>query len=194
MFIYNFFRRGLEWLGFFQKSANIIFLGLDNAGKTTMLYMLQTDKFTQTDSTVHPHQAEVTIGNIKFNSYDLGGHLQARKTWREYAGNVDGMIFMVDAADQARLDEAREELDNILNMPELKDLPIVVFGNKVDKPDALKEEDFREVMGLQYHVTKGKDANNYNPGAKANVEVFMCSVKARAGYSDGFQWMSALLK
>jgi GTP-binding protein SAR1 len=50
-------------------------LGLDNAGKTTMLYMLQSDKFTQTDSTMHPHQAEVTIGNIKFNSYDLGGHI-----------------------------------------------------------------------------------------------------------------------
>ena len=58
----------------------------------------------------------------------------------------------------------------------------------------LKRLDIREVMGLQYHVTKGKDANNYNPGAKANVEVFMCSVKARAGYSDGFQWLSALLK
>ena len=55
MFIYNFFKSGLEWLGFFQKSANIIFLGLDNAGKTTMLYMLQSDKFTQTDSTIHPH-------------------------------------------------------------------------------------------------------------------------------------------
>ena len=66
MFIYNFFKSGLEWLGFFQKSANIIFLGLDNAGKTTMLYMLQSDKFTQTDSTIHPHQAEVTIGSIKF--------------------------------------------------------------------------------------------------------------------------------
>ena len=99
MFIYNFLRSGLEWLGFFQKSANIIFLGLDNAGKTTMLNMLQTGKFLAMDSTVHPHKAEVTIGNIKFNSYDLGGHAQARKVWREYTGSVDGIIFMVDAAD-----------------------------------------------------------------------------------------------
>ena len=104
---YNFFMSGLEWLGFFQKSANIIFLGLDNAGKTTMLYMLQENKFTQTDSTYHPHQAEVTIGNVKFNSYDLGGHKQARKTWRDYAGTVDGIIFMVDAADINRIPEAR---------------------------------------------------------------------------------------
>ena len=186
MFIYNFFKSGLEWLGFFQKSANIIFLGLDNAGKTTMLYMLQSDKFTQTDSTMHPHQAEVTIGNIKFNSYDLGGHMQARKTWREYAGSVDGIVFMVDAADLNRLPEAKSELDNLVNMQELKDVPVCVFGNKVDKKEALKEEEFRQVMGLEYHLTKGKDPNNYNPSARGNIEVFMCSVKGRVGYSDGF--------
>ena len=119
--------------------------------------MLQSDKFTQTDSTIHPHQAEVTIGNIRFNSYDLGGHMQARKTWREYAGSVDGIIFMVDAADQARLEEAKAELDSLLVMPELKDVPVVVFGNKVDKKEALQEEAFREVMNLPFHVTKGKD-------------------------------------
>ena len=156
--------------------------------------MLQSDKFTQTDSTIHPHQAEVTIGNIRFNSYDLGGHMQARKTWREYAGAVDGIIFMVDAADINRLGEAKAELDSLLIMQELKDVPVVVFGNKVDKKEAYKEEEFREVMNLPFHLTKGKDPNNMNPGARATIEVFMCSVKARAGYSDGFQWLSTFLK
>ena len=66
--------------------------------------------------------------------------MQARKTWREYAGTVDGIIFMVDAADVNRLAEAKEELEGLLNMPKLKDLPVVVFGNKVDKKEALKEE------------------------------------------------------
>ena len=113
---------------------------------------------------MHPHQAEVTIGNIRFNSYDLGGHQQARKTWREYAGNVDGMIFMIDAADRDRLPEAREELNNVLAMPELNNLPIVVFGNKIDRRDALQESDFREAMGLPYHLTKGKDGQS-NPSA-----------------------------
>ena len=94
-------------MGFFQKSANIIFLGLDNAGKTTLLYMLQSDRFTQTDSTVQPHRAEVTIGNIRFNSYDLGGHKLARKTWTDYCGTVDGIIFMVDVAATDRLPEVK---------------------------------------------------------------------------------------
>ena len=120
--------------------------------------------------------------------------MQARKTWREYAGAVDGIIVMVDAADQARLEEAKAELDSLLVMQELRDVPVVVFGNKVDKKEALKEEEFREVMNLPFHLTKGKDLNNQNPGARANIEVFMCSVKARAGYSDGFQWLSGFLK
>lgn len=76
--------------------------------------MLQSDRFTQTDSTIHPHSAEVTIGNIRFNSYDLGGHLQARKTWQEYCGTVDGIIFMVDASDASRMQEARKELESLL--------------------------------------------------------------------------------
>ena len=70
----------------------------------------------------------------------------------------------------------------------------MVFGNKIDRKDALREEEFRQAMNLPFHLTKGKDANNYNPGAKANIEVFMCSVKARAGYSDGFEWLSGFLK
>ena len=120
--------------------------------------------------------------------------MQARKTWREYAGTVDGIIFMVDAADQNRLAEAKNELESLMQMPELQNLPVVVFGNKVDKKEALKEEEFREVMGLQYHLTKGKDPNNFNPSARGSIEVFMCSVKARAGYSDGFSWLSSFLK
>ena len=101
---------------------------------------------------------------------------------------------MVDAADINRLQEAKAELDSLLIMPELKDVPIVVFGNKVDKKEALKEEEFREVMNLPFHLTKGKDVNNFNPGAKGNIEVFMCSVKMRAGYSDGFEWISSFIK
>ena len=110
MFIVNFFKAAFEWTGFFQKSANIVFLGLDNAGKTTLLYMLQNDRFTQTDSTIHPHQAEVVIGNVRFNSYDLGGHAQARRTWENYYASVDGIIFMVDAADRNRIKESANEL------------------------------------------------------------------------------------
>jgi len=193
MFIVNFFKGAFEWLGFFQKSANIVFLGLDNAGKTTLLYMLQSDRFTQTDSTMHPHQAEVTIGNIRFNSYDLGGHLAARKTWAEYCGTLDGIIFMVDAAEHGRLEESKKELDKLLDMPELSTVPFVIFGNKIDKKESLKEEELREVLELPFHQTFGKDAAQKVPGARP-IELFMCSVVKRVGYQDGFTWLSQFIK
>ena len=151
MFVINFFKAAFEWMGFFQKNANIVFLGLDNAGKTTLLYMLQSDRFTQTDSTIHPHQAEITIGNIRFNSYDLGGHLQARKTWKEYFGQLDGIVFLIDAADRDRISEAKKELDTLLEMKELENVPFVIFGNKIDKKDSFKEEELRDYLGLPYH-------------------------------------------
>ncbi len=170
-----------------------MFLGLDNAGKTTLLYMLQSDRFTQTNSTIHPHQAEVTIGNIRFNSYDLGGHLQARKTWREYCGQLDGIIFIIDSADRDRIAESKKELDSLLEMKELETVPFVVFGNKIDKKESLKEEELREYLGLHFHQTYGKDSKQKNPGARP-IEVFMCSVMKRVGYADGFQWLSNFIK
>ena len=64
---------------------------------------------------------------------------------------------MVDAADIVRLEEAKAELDGLMVMQELKDVPIVVFGNKIDRKEALKEDEFREALQLPYHLTKGKD-------------------------------------
>ena len=66
-------------------------------------------------------------------------------------------------------------------MPELSNVPFVIFGNKVDKKDALKEEELREAMGLPFHQTFGKDSATSNPGARP-IELFMCSVMKRAGY------------
>ena len=100
---------------------------------------------------------------------------------------------MVDAADQVRLGEAKKELESLLQMPELQNVPFVVFGNKIDKKDALKEEELRETLSLPFHMTMGKDTNQKNPGARP-VEVFMCSVQKRVGYADGFQWLSSFIK
>lgn len=100
---------------------------------------------------------------------------------------------MVDAADQDRLKEAKTELESLLQMPELQNVPFLVFGNKVDKKDALKEEELREVLGLHFHTTAGKDPNNKNPQARP-IEVFMISVMKRVGYNDGFTWLSSYIK
>ena len=72
-------------------------------------------------------------------------------------------------------------------------MPIVVFGNKIDKNGAMAEDELRERMGLHNHSCFGKDHKNSNPGARP-IEVFMCSVVKKVGYSDGFEWLSSFLK
>ena len=81
----------------------------------------------------------------------MGGHLAARKTWENYYAQVDGIIYMVDAADKERLNESKKELEELLQMPDLAEVPFVIFGNKIDIKDAVSEEELREIMGLHYH-------------------------------------------
>ena len=59
---------------------------------------------------MHPTQEEVKFGGIVFTTVDLGGHSQARRVWADYCIAADGLVFLVDSSDPARLPEARQEL------------------------------------------------------------------------------------
>jgi GTP-binding protein SAR1 len=124
MFLVKWFKGILGVLGLYQKSGDLVFLGLDNAGKTTLLHVLKEDTYTQTDSTIQPHNEELTIGNVRFNTFDLGGHDVARKIWKNYIGAVNGIVFMIDTTDHDRMDLAKLELQKLLETPELSDTPI----------------------------------------------------------------------
>lgn len=84
MFILNFFKDVLSYLGLYKKNAKILFLGLDNAGKTTLLRRLKDDRMVQHDPTVSVHAEELVLGNVRFKAFDLGGHKAARKAWKNY--------------------------------------------------------------------------------------------------------------
>jgi GTPase SAR1 family protein len=80
-----------------------VLLGLDNAGKTTLLNLLLTGKFQRFDRTMRARQQTVSVGHVKFNAWDLGGHEAARSSWSDFYLQCGGVVFMVDAADPARL-------------------------------------------------------------------------------------------
>ncbi|KAI0888237.1 ADP-ribosylation factor family protein [Annulohypoxylon maeteangense] len=175
--IYN----ALVYIGLFRKHARILLLGLDNAGKSTLLLRLKQDRLGALQPTIHPTSTELVIGNLRCTTFDLGGHQQARRLWRDYFPEVGGIVFIVDAKDVERLDEARDELLGLLMVEELKDVPFLILGNKIDHPDAVSEDK------LRWHLCV--DSVKFRP-----IELFMCSIVERQGYGNGLRWLASNIK
>ncbi len=185
-FLLDYFYDLLGYFGLFKKHRTLIFLGLDNAGKTTLFTMLQTDCVRVMAPTIHPNSTEMAIGNCNATAFDLGGHCAARRLWKSYLGNVDGIVYLVDALDRDRFNEARRELDKILCDDDIAHVPVLVLGNKIDVTRAASEMELRQELGLM--ETTGKSGEV--PAGQRPCEVFMCSVIRRVGYGDGLRWLS----
>lgn len=186
-FISNIFTSTLQMLGLWNKSGKLMFLGLDNAGKTTLLHMLKDDRMAVHEPTLHPTSENLTMGGISFTTFDLGGHSQARRVWKEYFPAVDGVVFLIDVSDTERLEEAKMELLSLTNDEQIAMAPILVLGNKVDKEGACSEDQIRGYLQLP---TTGKHKIPADQLTSRPIEIFMCSVLRKQGYGEGFQWLS----
>ena len=163
--------------GLSTKKANLLIIGLDNSGKTTLLGLMRNDKIMCHEPTAHPNMEELLIGNIRFTAHDLGGHTAARRLWKSYHANTDCVLFMVDATDSYRIQECRQELYRIL--ADSNKTPVCIIGNKIDAPGAYSEHHLRTLLGI--------DENEINVG------LFMCSVVKRAGIQAAFKWIATKL-
>src|SRR3989338_470794 len=175
--------------GLYQKSGKLLLLGLDNAGKTSLLQMLKDNRVGTNIPTQRSTNEEMTLGRIKFECYDLGGHKEAREIWSDYYVDASAIIYMVDSTDRKRFAESKQELDSLLTSNELKGVPIVVLGNKVDIQTAASEAELRGALGLAH--TTGKSTKPGQLGSTMRpIEVFMSSVVNRFGYADGIKWLA----
>lgn len=134
---------------FGSKEARILILGLDNSGKTTILYKLHSpDRMVSNIPTIGFNVEQITVKNLNFQVWDLGGQTNIRPYWRCYYPNTNGIVFVIDSNDTQRLSIARSELMNILAEEELQNVPILIFANKQDLPNAINSAEVSEAIGL----------------------------------------------
>jgi len=131
-----------------KKEMRILMVGLDAAGKTTILYKLKLGEIVTTIPTIGFNVETVEYKNIQFTVWDVGGQDKIRPLWRHYFQNTQGIIFVVDSNDRDRIVEAREELQRMLNEDELRDAILLVFANKQDLPNAMNAAEITDKLGL----------------------------------------------
>nr|ASM47584.1 ADP ribosylation factor 4B [Leptochiton asellus] len=134
---------------FGKKQMRILMVGLDAAGKTTILYKLKLGEIVTTIPTIGFNVETVEYKNISFTVWDVGGQDKIRPLWRHYFQNTQGLIFVVDSNDRERIGEAREELSKMLSEDELRDAALLVFANKQDLPNAMPATELTDKLGLQ---------------------------------------------
>ena len=133
---------------FSKEEMRILMVGLDAAGKTTILYKLKLGEVVTTIPTIGFNVETVEYKNISFTVWDVGGQDKIRPLWRHYYQNTQGIIFVVDSNDRERASEARAELERMLSEPELADAILLVFANKQDLPKSMVPADVAERLGL----------------------------------------------
>lgn len=164
-----------------KKSRRVILLGLDAAGKTTILYKLNLGESIHTIPTIGFNVERVQYKNVEFTCWDIGGQKKIRGLWRHYFENTDAIIFAVDSNDPERIQEAKDELAAVMNHDMLRDAILLVLANKQDLPNSIKPAELTEKLEL---TTTYRHRQWYLQGAVAITG---------AGLYEGLDWLAATL-
>ncbi|XP_058502235.1 ADP-ribosylation factor 4-like [Solea solea] len=165
---------------FGKKQMRILMVGLDAAGKTTILYKLKLGEVVTTIPTIGFNVETVEYKNITFTVWDVGGQDKIRPLWRHYFQNTQGLIFVVDSNDRERVAESADELSRMMQEDDLKEAVLLVFANKQDLPNALTTTELTEKLGLH---------------SRTNRKWYVQSTCATQGQGlyEGLDWLSTEL-
>ncbi|CAG9461935.1 unnamed protein product [Pedinophyceae sp. YPF-701] len=170
----------IEWLRglFFKKEMELSLIGLQNAGKTSLVNVLATGHFSQDMiPTVGFSMRKVTKGRVTIKVWDLGGQARFRSMWERYCRGVGTIVYVVDAADQAVMEASARELHSLLSKPSLSGIPLLVLANKSDLPQALPVQEF--VARMELDALRERE-----------VCVYCVSCKTGQGIDLVLQWLT----
>jgi len=167
----------------------VLILGLDRAGKTTLLEQLKATfkgieplAPDQIMPTVGLNIGRLEIGNVKLIFWDLGGQSELRSIWDKYFRDTHGLIFVLDSADPNRLTEAKNELDILVRTQELRGVPLLFFVNKQDIHTALSPRDLEDAF------------NTKKIRASRPFHIHSLTAITGDGIREGISWLVEALK
>ncbi|KAK7495901.1 hypothetical protein BaRGS_00012891 [Batillaria attramentaria] len=156
----------------------VVTLGLDGAGKTSILFKLKQNEFVNTIPTIGFNVETVEYKNFKFTIWDVGGQHKIRPLWKHYYFNTQAVIFVLDTSNRERLTEAQNELVKLVQEKELKEASLLIFANKQDVEDHASIEEITEQLGLLKMC------------CNRSWHLQGCSAKTGDGLGDGLEWLS----
>ncbi|EFP02257.1 hypothetical protein GCK72_004652 [Caenorhabditis remanei] len=158
------------------REIRILLLGLDNAGKTTILKQLSSEDIQQVTPTKGFNVKTVAaMGDIRLNVWDIGGQRTIRPYWSNYYDNIDTLIFVIDSNDKKRFDEMCIELGELLDEDKLRRVPVLIFANKQDLPTSASSEEISRKLNLDLLRDR-------------TWHIQACSALQNEGINDGIAW------
>jgi ADP-ribosylation factor protein 1 len=163
-----------------KKELRVPMVGLDSAGKTSILYQLRFGSIDNLIPTIGYGVETIIYEGINFNVLEVGGSNQVRILWKHFYKNAHGLIFVIDSSDSERIDEAVKEFKILINEEELIGKPILVFTNKQDLEIVMKPEEIIERLGLK---------------EIEGIQWFVqgTSAKTGDGLKEGIKWLTGVL-
>lgn len=142
----------VEWLRslFFKREMELSLIGLNRAGKSTLVEVLASGNFKEDFvPTVGFNMRKITKGSVTIKLWDVAGQPRFQRLWERYCRGVQCIVYVVDAADHDSIEQTTKLLHDLMQRPNMQEVPLLVLGNKNDLPHALGTTELRDRMRLQ---------------------------------------------
>lgn len=168
-----------------RRDMNLLVVGLDNSGKTSIINFLKTSdsKVNSVTPTVGFSVETFTTKSLNFTAFDMSGQSRYRNLWEHYYREADAIVFVIDSSDKMRLVVCKEEFESMMNHPELrnKNIPVLILANKIDIRGAFTANDIRSQLELDRLRNK-------------KWHVFGSNALNGEGVGEAFDWLAQELK